>query len=88
MIQLCSISTFCALQGGLHMVVHPSSDDGQFPPAQVWDKLPTDLRTRTISLLAQLALNVVLARSHAECSEKEMGDACTAASSQNSCLSS
>lgn len=83
MILLSSIHAFCALQGGLHMVVHPSSGDGQFPPAQVWDKLPTDLRTRTIGLLAQLALNIVLARSYAECSEKEMGDDCTAASSQS-----
>ena len=83
MIQLCSIHAFCALQGGSHMVVHPSSDDGQFPPAQVWDKLPTELRTRTIGLLAQLALNVVLARSHAEGSEKEMDNVCIATSSQN-----
>lgn len=83
MIQVRPDHSLYALQGGLHMVVHPSSDAGQFPPAQVWDKLPTDLRTRTIGLLAQLALNVVLARSHAECSKKEVDDACTAAIPQN-----
>jgi hypothetical protein len=64
------------------MVVHPSADDGQVRTAQIWDKLPIDLRTRTIGLLAQLALNVVLARSHAESCEKEVGDAHTASSSQ------
>ena len=54
------------------MVVYPSADDGQVRTAHIWDKLPIDLRTRTIGLLAQLALNVVLARSHAESCEKEM----------------
>jgi hypothetical protein len=65
------------------MVAHPSADDGQVRTAQIWDKLPLDLRTRTIGLLAQLALKSVLARSHTASCEKEMGDAYTAANAQN-----
>jgi hypothetical protein len=61
----------CALQGGLYMVLRPSSPDAQVTPVQVWPALSYDLRTRVIGLLAQLALNVVAARPGNECAGKE-----------------
>lgn len=70
MIQRVVFCAVCALQGGLRMVLQPSSPDKQVTPIQVWPALSLDLRTRVIGLLAQLALNMV-ARSGNECAEKE-----------------
>lgn len=42
---------------------HPaSSAEHHISPAQVWVRLATDCRTRTIRLLAQLAFKLVLAQ--------------------------
>ena len=65
----------CALQGGLRMVLRPSSPDVQVTPVQVWPALSYDLRTRVIGLLAQLALNVVAARPGNECEGSEVSHA-------------
>jgi hypothetical protein len=65
----------CALQGGLRMVLRPSSPDAQVTPVQVWPALSYDLRTRVIDLLAQLALNVVAARPGNECEGSEVSHA-------------
>jgi hypothetical protein len=64
-----------ALQGGLRMVLRPSSPDAQVTPVQVWPALSYDLRTRVIGLLAQLALNVVAARPGNECEGSEVSHA-------------
>ena len=71
MIQVFVLPVVCALQGGLCMVLHPSSPDVQVPPVQVWPALSLDLRTRVIGLLAQLVLNMALTRLGNECAGKE-----------------
>ena len=73
MIQRVVFCAVCALQGGLRMVLHPSSPDKQVTPMQVWPALSLDLRTRVIGLLAQLALNMVT-RLGNECAGKEGAD--------------
>ena len=70
MIQRVVFCAVCALQGGLRMVLRPSSPDRQVTPIQVWPALSLDLRTRVIGLLAQLALNMVT-RLGNECAGKE-----------------
>ena len=71
MLQVCVFPVACALQGGLCMVLHPSSPDVQAPPVQVWPALSLDLRTRVIGLLAQLVLNMALTRLGNEYAGKE-----------------
>ena len=71
MIQRVVFCAVCALQGGLRMVLRPSSPDRQVTPIQVWPALSLDLRTRVIGLLAQLALNMVVTRLGNECTGKE-----------------
>ena len=71
MIQRVVFCAVCALQGGLRMVLRPSSPDKQVTPIQVWPALSLDLRTRVIGLLAQLALNMVVTRLGNECTGKE-----------------
>jgi hypothetical protein len=61
-----------AQQGGVRMSSHPLSHDIQVTPVQVWPALSHDLRTRIVSLLAQLALNVVVAHPINSCSGKEV----------------
>jgi hypothetical protein len=61
-----------ALQGGVHMSSHLSSRDVQVTPGQVWPALSHDLRTRIVGLLAQLALNVVVARPASARTAKEV----------------
>ena len=73
MIQLVVFCAVCALQGGLRMVLRPSSPDRQVTPIQVWPALSLDLRTRVIGLLAQLALKMVT--SPGSCAGKEKADA-------------
>ncbi len=62
----------CARQGGMHMSSRTSSHDVQVTPVQVWPALSHDLRTRIVGLLAQLALNVVVARPASACTAKEV----------------
>jgi hypothetical protein len=71
----------CALQGGLRMVLRPSSPDRQVTPIQVWPALPLDLRTRVIGLLAQLAVNMVTHQG--SCARKEEADAEPSSVSKN-----
>jgi hypothetical protein len=58
----------------------------QVIPAQVWAKLSSDVRARAIGLFAQLALNLVLARTRGDAvravraTRKEGGDARTSLS--------
>jgi len=75
MIQVVVSCMVCALQGGLRMVLRPSSPDAQVTPVQVWPALSYDLRTRVIGLLAQLALNVVAAHPRNKCEGSEVSHA-------------
>lgn len=75
MIQRVVLCAVCALQGGLRMVLRPSSPDRQVTPIQVWPALSLDLRTRVIGLLAQLALNMVAARPGNESARNEVSHA-------------
>lgn len=43
------------------MDAHPLPTDQLISPAQVWARLTTDVQTRAIRLMAQLALNLVAA---------------------------
>ena len=61
MIQLAVFQMLGVLQGGVHMSSRPFTSHQQVTPAQVWPALSLDLRTRVIGLLAQLALNVLVA---------------------------
>ncbi len=65
------------------MVLHPSSPDVQVPPVQVWPALSSDLRTRVVGLLAELALNVVAARPANGCTGKEVACVHAATVSKN-----
>jgi hypothetical protein len=75
MIQAVVSRVVSALQGGLRMVLHPSSLDVQVTPVQVWPALSPDLRTRVIGLFAQLALKLVAARPGTECEGLEVSHA-------------
>ena len=55
-----------------HMSSRTTSPDVQVTPVQVWPALSHDLRTRIVGLLAQLALNVVVARPASACTAKEV----------------
>ena len=44
------------------MVVQSSPVEGLVAPAQVWARLATDLQTRAIRLMAQLAFNCMAAQ--------------------------
>ena len=81
MIQLVVFCAVCALQGGLRMVLRPSSPERQVTPIQVWPALSLDLRTRVIGLLAQLALKMVT--SPGSCAGKEKADAEPSSVSKN-----
>jgi hypothetical protein len=65
------------------MPLHPSTPEQRVTPAQVWPALSLDLRTRVIGLLAELALNVLVARPATEGARKEGGDASPTAAAQN-----
>ncbi len=55
------------------MFPFPSSSSGQEcgTLAHVWTQLSSDLQTRVIALVAELALSVVVARSHNETEGEE-----------------
>jgi hypothetical protein len=71
MIQLAVFQMPGVLQGGARMPSRLSTSHQQVTPAQVWPALSLDLRTRVIGLLAQLALNVLVARPAPEDPGKE-----------------
>ncbi len=62
MIKPVSCYVVWAHQGGCCMPSLSSSDPDQSALALVWAHLSSDLQTRVIGLLAQLALNLVMAR--------------------------
>jgi hypothetical protein len=72
--------------GGPASLVTAQVLPAQVLPAQVWAKLSSDVRARAIGLVAQLALNLVLARTRADdgraglstARKEEGGDARTA----------
>ncbi len=66
MIELSAYQVVWAHQGGCCMSPLPSSGQEYGALAHVWAQLSSDLQTRVIALLAQLALSVVVARSQNE----------------------
>lgn len=83
MIQLAVFQMLGVLQGGVRMSSRPSTSHQQVTPAQVWPALSLDLRTRVIGLLAQLALNVLVARPTPEDPRKEAAGVCPTTTAQN-----
>ena len=61
-----------ARQGGARMTSRQSAHEIQVTPMQVWPALPSDLRTRIAGLLAQLAVNMIVARHANLCTGKEV----------------
>ena len=57
------------------MPTYSSSSEPQVTPAQVWPALSSDLRTRVIALLAQLALYIVVAHPSDEGNAEERSHA-------------
>jgi hypothetical protein len=57
------------------MVTHPPLPDQQVSPTQVWATLSGEIQRRAIGLVAQLILQVVLARTHCEEEEQEANHA-------------
>ena len=74
--------------GGMHMSKRLSSHDVQVTPVQVWPALTSDLRTRIVGFLAQLALNAVTTHSEDAHTIKEVTCAYQIPLSQNSSRSS
>ena len=83
MIQLAVFQMLGVLQGGVRMSSRPSTSHQQVTPAQVWPALSLDLRTRVIGLLAQLALNVLVACPTEAEAGKEVADVQPATGAQN-----
>jgi hypothetical protein len=61
-----------ARQGGARMVSCRCVHDMQVTPMQVWPALSSEVRTRIAGLLAQLAVNMVDARTASTCMGKEV----------------
>ena len=72
MIAVSMFHLICARQGGGRMSSRLSSHDVQVTPVQLWPALSLDRRTRIVGLLAQLALNVVVACPASACRGKEV----------------
>jgi len=83
MIQLAVFQMLGTLQGGVRMSSRPSASHQQVTPTQVWPALSLDLRTRVSGLLAQLALNVIVARPATAGARKEGHDASPTTDAQN-----
>lgn len=71
MIEVSACRMAWAQQGGRCMIPLPSSDQEQSALVHIWTHLSSDLQIRVIGLLAQLALNVVVARPPDESHGKE-----------------
>ena len=65
------------------MALRPPTPQALVTPAQVWPALSLDLRTRVIGLLAQLALNVIVACPAEAEAGKEVADVHPATGAQN-----
>ncbi len=83
MIQLSASQVTCPLQGGLPMSSRLPSSEVPVTPLQIWSALSLDVRTRVISLLAELALHVIVARQQDEQDGKEIFHAQQKTSVQN-----
>jgi hypothetical protein len=80
------ISTYCALllhQGGCRMYPLSSSNQEQDVLTHIWSHLSSDLQTRVIGLLAEIALNAVGARSQNQPQRKEARHVEQSANPQN-----
>ena len=62
MIELSSCLVVLSHQGGCYMYPLSSSRQDQSPLAHVWSHLSSDLQTCIVGLLAELALNALVAR--------------------------
>ena len=71
MIDLSVCHTIWAQQGGRCMVPFSSSEQEQSALVHIWSHLSADLQMRVIGLLAQLALNAVVARPVSQCGREE-----------------
>ena len=60
-----------------------SSPQEQSTLAQIWSQLSADLQTRVIALVAELALSVLVARSHNEAEGEEIHHVDSATDPQN-----
>jgi hypothetical protein len=84
MIELSVCYVVWAHQGGCCMFPLPSSSGQECGTlAHVWTQLSSDLQTRVITLVAQLALSVVVARSRSEDQGEERRHVEQATDSQN-----
>ncbi len=83
MIELSACQVVWAHQGGCCMFPLSSSDQEHRVLAQIWAHLSSDLQTHVIGLLAQLALNVVVARQENQSEGEEARHADPTANPQN-----
>jgi len=84
MIELSACHGVWAHQGGCCMFPLPSSSGQKCGAlAHVWTQLSSDLQTRVIALVAELALSVVVARSHNETEGEETHHVDAATDPQN-----
>ena len=65
------------------MIPFSSSQQEQNTLAQIWSQLSADLQIRVIGLVAQLALNVLVAQSESQPEREETGYAEQATDPQN-----
>ena len=83
MIELSACHVVWAHQGGCCMFPLSSSDQEQSTLVHIWAHLSSDLQTRVIGLVAQLALNVVVVQSQSQPQREETCHAEQAADPQN-----
>ena len=84
MIELSACHVVWAHQGGCCMVPRPTaSGQEQSTLAHIWAQLSSDLQLRVIALVAELALSVLVARSHDAAQGEETCHAEQAADPQN-----
>jgi hypothetical protein len=83
MIQVSAYHAAWEHQGGCCMSPLSSFDQEQNALAHIWAHLSSDLQTRVIGLVAQLALNVVVARPPDESHGKEARHVDPATDTQN-----
>lgn len=83
MIELSADQVVWAHQGGYYMFPLSASDQEQSTLAHVWAHLSSDLQTRVIGLLAQLALSMVVAHPQDQSEREEARHVEQAANPQN-----
>ena len=83
MIELSAWYVVWAHQGGCCMFPLSASDQEQSTLVHIWTNLSADLQIRVIGLLAQLALNAVVARQENRSTREEARHVDPAANPQN-----